>query len=111
MSLDNDAHIETVVQLSLKTDTPRIEVMMKHNEESNYKPEEKGTYQNIKDYVMEKYGLKVHALYIAQIKDKCGLGKERAGNNWSKNKGVKVPQCTPEKETAIMDAFRHFGLI
>lgn len=104
-------HVETVVKLSLKTDTPRIEVMMKPNEESNYKPVEKGTYQNIKDYILEKYGLKVHTLYIAQIKDKCGLGKERAGNNWAKNEDAKVPKCPPEKEAAIMDAFRYFNLI
>ncbi len=107
----NSVHVETVVQLSLKKDTPRIEVMMKPNEESNYKPVEKGTYQNIKDYILEKYGLKVHILYIAQIKDKCGLGKERAGNNWAKNEDAKVPKCPPEKEAAIMDAFRHFGMI
>lgn len=85
--------------------------MMKPNEESNYKPVEKGTYQNIKDYILEKYGLKVHTLYIAQIRDKCGLGKERAGNNWAKNEDAKVPKCPPEKEAAIMDAFRHFGMI
>ena len=104
-------HTETVVKLSLKSDTPKIEVTMKPNEESNYAPAEKGTYQNIKDYVMEKYGLKVHTLYIAQIKDKCGLDKERTGNSWAKNENAKVPKCTPEKEAAIMDAFRHFGMI
>ena len=84
---------------------------MKPNEESNYKSAEKGTYQNIKDYILEKQGLKVHTLYIAQIKDKCGLSKERTGNSWAKNGDAKVPKCTPEKEVAIMDAFRHFGLI
>lgn len=104
-------HTETVVKLSLKSDTPRIEVTMKPNEESNYAPAEKGTYQNIKDYVMEKYGLKVHALYIAQIKDKCGLDKERTGNSWAKNENAKVPKCTSEKEAAIMDAFRHFRMV
>ncbi len=107
-NLDN---VETVVQLSLKTDTPKIEVTMKPNEESNYQSAEKGTYQNIKDYVMKKYGLKVHTLYIAQIKDKCGLGKERTGNSWAKNEDKEVPKCPPEKEAAIMDAFRHYGMV
>lgn len=104
-------HVETVVKLSLKKDTPKIEVTMEPDEESNYTPEEKATYQKIKDYVFEKYGLKVHSLYIAQIKDKCGLDKERKGNNWKKNEDARVPQCTLEKEAAIKDAFMHLGLI
>ena len=35
-------HVETVVKLSLKKDTPKIEVTMEPDEESNYTPEEKG---------------------------------------------------------------------
>ena len=106
-----NANVETVVKLSLKKDTPKIEVTMEPDEESNYTPEEKAAYQKIKDYVFEKYGLKVHSLYIAQIKDKCGLDKERKGYNWKKNEDARVPQCTLEKEAAIKDAFMHLGLI
>lgn len=51
------------------------------------------------------------SLYIAQFKDKCGLGKERTGNNWKKNDKSKEPQCTPEKEEAIRDAFKNFNMI
>lgn len=51
------------------------------------------------------------SLYIAQIKDKCGLGKERTGNNWKKNDKSKEPQCTLEKEEAIRDAFKNFNMI
>lgn len=69
------------------------------------------TYQKIKAYILEKYGFKVSSLYIAQIKDKCGLGKERTGNNWKKNDKSKEPQCTPEKEEAIRDAFKNFNMI
>ena len=61
--------------------------------------------------ILEKYGFKVSSLYIAQIKDKCGLGKERTGNNWKKNDKSKEPQCTPEKEEAIRDAFNNFDII
>ena len=111
LSWDNETTVETVVKLSLKTDTPKFEVIMKPDEEGNYTSEEKVTYQKIKEYVFEKYGLKVHSLYIAQIKDKCGLNKERKGNNWKKNEDARVPQCTLEKEAAIMDAFMHFGMI
>lgn len=77
-------HVETVVKLSLKKDIPKIEVTMEPDEESNYTPKEKITYQKIKAYILEKYGFKVSSLYIAQIKDKCGLGKERTGNNLKK---------------------------
>lgn len=103
-------HVETVVKLSLKKDTPRIEVTMEPDAESNYTPAEKVTYGKIKEYVKEKYGLNVSSLYIAQIKDKCGLDK-RDNYNLPKSEDAKVPICPPEKEAAIMDAFRHFGMI
>ena len=80
------------------------------DEESRYQPEDKATYPKIKAYVKEKHGLNVSSLYIAQIKNRCGLDK-RLNYNLSKSEDAKVPQCPPEKEAAIMDAFRHFGLI
>ena len=68
------------------------------------------TYEQIKAYVLEQTGLKVSSLYIAQIKKKCGLD---VGENFNlaKSENVRQPQCTPEKEDAIMQAFRHFGII
>ena len=70
----------------------------------------KATYEKIKAYILEQTGLKVSSLYIAQIKKKCGLD---VGENYnlSKSENVRQPQCTPEKEDAIMQAFRHFGII
>ena len=70
----------------------------------------KATYEQIKSYVLEKTGLKVSSLYIAQIKKKCGLD---VGENFnlSKSENARQPQCTPEKEDAIMQAFRHFGIL
>ena len=103
-------HVETVVSLSLKSDSPKIEVSMKPGEDSLYEPHDKGTYEKIKAYVLEKYGFKVSSLYIAQTKDKCGLDK-RLNYNLSKKDDPHVPECPKEKEDAIMDAFRHFGLI
>ncbi len=66
--------------------------------------------EQIKAYVLEKTGLKVSSLYIAQIKKKCGLD---VGENFNpaKSENARQPQCTPEKEDAIMQAFRHFGII
>ena len=70
----------------------------------------KAAYEQIKAYVLEKTGLKVSSLYIAQIKKKCGLD---VGENFNpaKSENAREPQCTPEKEDAIMQAFRHFGII
>ncbi len=58
----------------------------------------------------EKYGYSISSLNIAQIKDKVGLEK-RDNYNHGTGKASRVPQCTPEKEEAIMDAFRHFKMI
>ena len=77
---------------------------MEPDAESNYMPEEKATYGKIKTYVKEKHGLNVSSLYIAQIKDKCGLDK-RENSNLPKNEDTRVPKCPPEKEAAIMEAF------
>lgn len=70
----------------------------------------KATYEQIKTYVLEQTGLKVSSLYIAQIKKKCGLDVSE-NFNLSKSDNARQPQCTPEKEDAIMQAFKHFGMI
>ena len=103
-------HCETVVKLSLKKDTPKIEVTMEPDEESNYTPEEKATYQKIKDYVKDKYGVNVHTSYIAQVKRMCGLDM---GENYNKSKkeNPEVKQCPQEKVEYIKDALRYYGLI
>jgi 23S rRNA (uracil1939-C5)-methyltransferase len=72
--------------------------------------EKKATYQEIKDYVLEQTGLKVSSLYIAQVKQKCGI-IERENYNKAKSEDARQPQCPPEKEAAIMDALRHFRMI
>ena len=103
-------HVETVVKLSLKKDTTKIEITMEPDEESNYTPQEKATYSKIKEYVKEKYGVNVHTSYIAQVKRMCGLDM---GENYNKSKkenpGVK--QCPQEKVEYIKDALRYFCLI
>jgi len=106
----NTYHVETVVKLSLKKDTPKIEVTMEPEEESNYTPEEKATYPKIKEYVKDKYGVNVHTSYIAQVKRMCGLDM---GENYNKSKkeNPEVKQCPQEKVEYIKDALRYFGLI
>lgn len=68
------------------------------------------TYGQIKDYVLEHSGLKVSSLYIAQVKQKCGMIK-RENYNKPKSEDAKQPQCPPEKEKAITEALKHFGTI
>ena len=68
------------------------------------------TYGQIKDYVLEHSGLKVSSLYIAQVKQKCGI-IERENYNKPKSEDAKQPQCPPEKEKAIMEALRYYGMI
>lgn len=102
--------LETVVLLSkLKVDH-HIEIELKMDELDLTAAESKATYDEIKAYVLNKYGLKVSQLYIAQIKRKCGI-IERKNYNVSKKEDAKVPQCPPEKEAAIMDALKHFQMI
>lgn len=102
--------VETVVLLSkLKVDH-HIEIEIKMDELDLTAAESKATYDEIKAYVLDKYGLKVSQLYIAQVKRKCGI-IERKNYNVSKKEDAKVPQCPPEKEAAIMDALKHFQMI
>ena len=73
-------------------------------------PEAKATYAEIKAYVLEKTGLKVSSLYIAQIKRKYGI---EMGENYNKPEDpkVRVPKCPKEKELAILDALKNFRMV
>ena len=105
------AHVETVVLLSkgeIDSKKVRVEFSLEDMDMSGF---QKGaTYEQIKAYVLEKYGLKVSSLYISQVKRKCGLD---VGQNYnlSKKEDAKVPQCPPEKEAAIMEALKHFHMV
>ncbi len=98
------------IKVYLYTRVSKIEVTMEPDEESNYTPQEKATYQKIKDYVKDKYGVNVHTSYIAQVKRMCGLDM---GENYNKSKkeNPEVKQCPQEKVEYIKDALRHFKLI
>ena len=103
-------HVETVVLLSKLNTKQHIEVELNLDELDLTAAESKATYDEIKAYVLEKYGLKVSSLYISQVKRKCGLD---VGQNYnlSKKEDAKVTQCPPEKEAAIMEALKHFQMI
>ena len=103
-------HVETVCLLSKLKSTQHIEVEIEMDELDLTAAEKKATYDEIKAYVLEHSGLKVSSLYIAQVKQKCGI-IERENYNKPKSEDAKQPQCPPEKETAIMEALRHFEMI
>lgn len=104
------AHVETVVLLSRKTPDDTIEVDLDLDELDITSAESKATYQEIKDYVLKEFGLKVSTLYISQIKRKCGIDVGEH-YNISQKENQKVPQCPKEKEDAIRAALEHFAMI
>lgn len=101
---------ETVVLLTKLNTKQHIEVELNLDELDLSAAESKATYDEIKAYVLEKYGLKVSSLYISQVKRKCGLDMGQ-NYNLSKKEDAKVPQCPPEKEAAIVEALKHFHMI
>lgn len=103
-------HVETVALLSKLDVDKHISVEIELDEMDLTSAESKATYAQIKEYVWSKFELKVSTLYIAQIKKKCGIELREHYNKSKKDKQI-IPQCTPEKEEAIMDALRHFKMI
>ena len=106
----NTHHVETVALLSKLDVDKHINIEIELDELDLTSAESKATYAQIKEYVWNKFELKVSTLYIAQIKRKCGIELRKHYNKSKKEKQI-IPQCTPEKEEAIMDALRHFKMI
>lgn len=102
-------HVESVVLLSKLYTKQNIEVELEMSELDLTAAESKATYAEIKQYVLDRTGLKVSQLYIAQVKRKHGL-IERDNYNLGEKKS-KVPQVPPEKEQAIEDALIYFKMI
>ena len=103
--------VETVVLLSKgEVDSKKIRVEFSLEDMDMSEFQDGATYTQIKDYVLEHSGLKVSNLYISQIKRKCGIG---VGKNYNlpKSEDSRQPLCPPEKEKAIREAFKYFGMI
>ena len=105
-------YVETVCLLSkLKSNKLKhINVELEMDELDLTAEESKATYEEIKDYVLEHTGLKVSSLYIAQVKEKCGI-IERVNYNQPKSENARQPKCPLEKEAAIKEALEHFRMI
>ena len=102
---------ETIVLLSkgeIDSKNIRLEFSLEDMDMSEF--QDGATYPQIKEYVLEHTGLKVSSLYISQIKRKCGL---EVGKNYNlpKSEDSRQPQCPPEKEKAIREAFKYLGMI
>ena len=103
-------HVETVVLLSQQKPDDTIEIDLDLDELDATSAELKATYQEIKDYVLKEFGLKVSSLYISQVKRKCGI---EVGENYNlpKTENARVPQCPKEKEDAIKAALKYYAMI
>ena len=102
---------ETIVLLSKgEVDSKKIRVEFSLEDMDMSEFQDGATYPQIKEYVLEHTGLKVSNLYISQIKRKCGIG---VGKNYNlpKSEDSRQPQCPQEKEKAIREAFKYFGMI
>ena len=102
-------HVETVCLLVLRNPVTHINIDV-DVEEMVQDKRGQATYGQIKDYVLEHSGLKVSSLYIAQVKQKHGI-IERENYNKPKSDDARQPQCPLEKEEAIKEALKHFGMI
>ena len=110
LPLETGTTLETVVLLSQLKPDDTIEIDLDLDELDATSAELKATYQEIKDYVLKEFGLKVSSLYISQVKRKCGI---EVGENYNlpKSENARVPQCPQEKEDAIKAALKYFAMI
>ena len=123
IKMNVSSHVETVVLLSHKKPDSYIHIDVEFGEgegkisvdkivqrAEKYKPKERVTYKRIKEYVLEKYGFKVHTAYIAEVKRSLGLPMYDAPNAVEE---LKQPRKhpTPEKVEAIKDALHYFAVI
>ena len=106
----NTYHCETVALLSKLDSKNHISIELPMDNMDLTSAESKATYKQIQNYVLEKFGFKVSTLYIAQVKKKHGI-EVREHYNISKNENQKVPQCSIEKEEAILDALKYYKKI
>ena len=107
-SQKNDSVINVKVEFGEGEGKGLIDYIAKRDEA--YKPKERVTYKMIKEYIEEKYGVKVHTAYIAEVKRDLGLPMYDAPNAVEE---LKQPRKHPtvEKVEAIKDALKYFRII
>ena len=71
---------------------------------------QKATYKDIQAWVQEQYGTHVTNLDISRTKKRCGLAQnEYKGRAAAPD--YYIPKHREHKETLIIEAFKHFGLL
>lgn len=104
-------HVETVCLLSKLSEAKHhISVQVDMDELDLTAAESKATYEEIQEWVEEKYGFHVSHLNIAQVKRKHGI-IERENYNKPKAPDSKQPGCPEEKVKAIEAALRFYQMI
>ena len=110
-SVSNVGNVETIVVLSKGVDISAGKVRVEFSVEDMDLSAAHGnaSYNKIKKYIYEKTGLQVSSLNIAQVKRKYGI-IERENYNFPKSENSRQPNCTPQKEKAILNALKFFGM-
>ena len=103
-------HVEAVLLLTKLNVERHIEAEVSMDELDVTAAESKATYNEIREHVWEHHQLRVSNLYIAQVKEKCGI-KKRENYNKPKSNYNRQPRCPSEKETAIRDALKFYKII
>ena len=100
-----------IVQLSkgnISTQNVRVEFSLEDMDMSRF--QQGATYEQIQEWIQEKYGFHVTHLNIAKTKRKCGI-IERQNYNLAKSENSRSPDTPKEKEEAIIDAFLYFKMM
>ena len=103
------SHVETVVCLGRKQVSDYLHIAV-NTEDLETDVGRIYTNEDIKQYIEEKYGFKVHSAYIGQVREKLGI-REHENYNGSHTSPRKPCVCPEEKEAAIIEALKHFGFI
>lgn len=103
-------NVETVMLLCQQKPDDYIDVELDLDKLDATSVETRSTYREIREYVREHSGLNVSNLYISQVKRKLGLGVGESYNK-PKSQDAKVQVCPPNKESAIIDALKHFNMV
>ena len=93
---------------NISSEKIRVEFNLEDMDMSGFR--QGATYEEIQEWVQEKYGFHVTHLNIAKTKRKCGI-IERQNYNLPKSEDSRSPETPKEKEDAIIKAFRHFQMI
>ena len=67
------------------------------------------TYAKIQKYVKERFSYSVKTCWIADMKEQCGIPVRKANNRTYSDK--RENPCPDDKKPAIIEAFKHFGML